>query len=123
MASSLFKLLGQLGYLSARIAGGYLLYTGKLALQRLAIKRLASSAASTGAATAKIGKANMTVEEACKILDVETTSAPKIILERFKRNFEANDGTSLYIQSKFVRARQRLEAHFGKSLEDLMDKK
>lgn len=119
--TSLLKILGQLTYLGARIAGGYLIHTGKLAIQRLAVKRLSSATTSVAASSIKTG--TMSVEEACKILDVELKGPPQEILQKYKRNFEANDGGSLYILSKFVRARQRLEQYFGKSLEDLEAKK
>ena len=66
----------------------------------------------------KLGSAGMTIEEACKILDVSLKTPHSEILANFKRFFEMNEKSSLYIQSKFVRARQRLEDHFGKSLED-----
>lgn len=119
---SLIKIIGQLTYLGARIAGAYIIHTGKLAIQRLAVKRIASASTATAAAAAnKTG--SMSVEEACKILDVELKTPPREMIERYKRHFEANDGGSLYILSKFVRARQRLEQHFGKSLEDLEAKK
>ena len=61
----------------------------------------------------------MTLDEACKILNVQrpspksaetTDMAP--ITERFKRLFDANDpkqGGSFYLQSKVLRARERIE--------------
>ncbi len=60
------------------------------------------------------------MDEACKILDVapvpsgpaaaETNLEP--VLERFKRLFDQNDpkkGGSFYLQSKILRARERIE--------------
>lgn len=68
------------------------------------------------------GRANlssgMTLDEACKILNVKPPQGGKIenaeeVFERFKRLFDANDpqkGGSFYLQSKVLRARERLEA-------------
>jgi import inner membrane translocase subunit TIM16 len=56
------------------------------------------------------------VEEACKILDVPPPKEGKAdmtkVMERFKRLFDTNEpknGGSFYIQSKILRARQRIE--------------
>lgn len=67
----------------------------------------------------------MTLDEACKILDVAKPSdgAPadmEQVMERFKRLFDANDpekGGSFYLQSKIVRARERLEAEIRPKME------
>lgn len=56
------------------------------------------------------------MEEACKILDVPPPKEGKAdmtkVMERFKRLFDTNEpknGGSFYIQSKILRARQRIE--------------
>jgi mitochondrial import inner membrane translocase subunit TIM16 len=56
------------------------------------------------------------VEEACKILDVPPPREGKTdmtkVMERFKRLFDINEpknGGSFYLQSKILRARQRIE--------------
>jgi len=60
----------------------------------------------------------MTLEEACNILNVkkpakgEGANTLAEATERYKRLFDANDplkGGSFYLQSKIVRARERLE--------------
>ncbi|KUI53595.1 Mitochondrial import inner membrane translocase subunit tim16 [Cytospora mali] len=67
------------------------------------------------------GRANiasgMTLEEAVKILDVKPPQGGKVdmeeVMDRFKRLFDANDpqkGGSFYLQSKILRARERIEA-------------
>lgn len=86
--------------------------------------------AKAGGATA--GRANlttgMTLDEACKILNVKPpgTTGPAAkesldeVMERFKRLFDANDpqkGGSFYLQSKILRARERLEAEIGPRLD------
>ncbi|KAK7747480.1 mitochondrial import inner membrane translocase subunit TIM16 [Cytospora paraplurivora] len=59
----------------------------------------------------------MTLEEAVKILDVKPPQGGQVdmeeVLDRFKRLFDANDpqkGGSFYLQSKILRARERIEA-------------
>ena len=70
----------------------------------------------------------MTLEEACKILDVPPpkqgmTDIEKV-MERFKRLFDTNEpknGGSFYLQSKILRARQRIELE-SKAAADLAAK-
>jgi import inner membrane translocase subunit TIM16 len=59
----------------------------------------------------------LTLEEACKILNVKPPQAGKAniedVAERFKRLFDVNDpkkGGSFYLQSKILRARERIES-------------
>ena len=61
----------------------------------------------------------MTLEEACKILNVKAPAGKTSVAEmeevmgRFKRLFDVNDpqkGGSFYLQSKILRARERIEA-------------
>jgi import inner membrane translocase subunit TIM16 len=78
------------------------------------------------------GRANlstgMTLDEACKILDVKPPQGGKMenaeqVMERFKKLFDANDptkGGSFYLQSKVLRARERLEAEI-KPIQEKME--
>jgi len=66
----------------------------------------------------------MTLDEACKILNVKPPSGAKTDMEevmgRFKRLFDANDpqkGGSFYLQSKILRARERIEAEVLPAIE------
>jgi import inner membrane translocase subunit TIM16 len=59
----------------------------------------------------------LTLDEACKILNVKPPQAGKAnledVTERFKRLFDVNDpkkGGSFYLQSKILRARERIES-------------
>ncbi|KAF4637781.1 hypothetical protein G7Y89_g302 [Cudoniella acicularis] len=59
----------------------------------------------------------LTLEEACKILNVKPPQQGKAnmedVAERFKRLFDSNDpkkGGSFYLQSKILRARERIES-------------
>ena len=58
----------------------------------------------------------LTLDEACKILNVKPPMAGKTnveeIADKFKRLFDVNDpkkGGSFYLQSKILRARERIE--------------
>lgn len=59
----------------------------------------------------------MTLDEAVKILNVKPVKGGQAdmeeVMDRFKRLFDANDpqkGGSFYLQSKVLRARERIEA-------------
>lgn len=58
----------------------------------------------------------LTLDEACKILNTKPPQAGKAdieqVMERFKKLFDMNDpqkGGSFYLQSKILRARERIE--------------
>ncbi|KAJ5242424.1 Mitochondrial import inner membrane translocase subunit tim16 [Penicillium citrinum] len=58
----------------------------------------------------------ITLDEACKILNVKPPGAAETnvehVMERFKKLFDLNDpqkGGSFYLQSKILRARERIE--------------
>ncbi|CEJ93974.1 Putative Mitochondrial import inner membrane translocase subunit TIM16 [[Torrubiella] hemipterigena] len=62
----------------------------------------------------------MTLDEACKILNVKPPAGGQAnveeVLERYKRLFDANDpqkGGSFYLQSKILRAKERFEREIG----------
>lgn len=77
-----------------------------------------------GSAGGMGGAGSMTTQEACQILNVKEPSPTAESLEevhsRFKRLFDANDpekGGSFYLQSKILRARERLEADLRPKME------
>lgn len=66
----------------------------------------------------------LTLEEACKILNVKPPQNGKAnmedVMDRFKRLFDVNDpqkGGSFYLQSKVLRARERIEAEVRSATE------
>lgn len=82
--------------------------------QRAQQKAGGSGVSSSGRANLSSG---MTLEEAVKVLDVKPPQGGKADMEevmaQFKRLFDANDpqkGGSFYLQSKILRARERIEA-------------
>ncbi|KAI9891054.1 MAG: mitochondrial import inner membrane translocase subunit TIM16 [Vezdaea aestivalis] len=85
--------------------------------QASASQKYAQAAAkgNTGAATT-FAASGLTVQEACQILNVKPPvkgqSNMEEVMERFKRLFDQNNpdkGGSFYLQSKVLRARERLE--------------
>ncbi|KLU81982.1 mitochondrial import inner membrane translocase subunit tim-16 [Magnaporthiopsis poae ATCC 64411] len=76
----------------------------------------AQAKAGTGTGTAGGGVGSMTLQEACQILNVKPPKGGQgdieEVMSRFKTLFDANDpqkGGSFYLQSKILRARERLE--------------
>ncbi|KAI0548702.1 Pam16-domain-containing protein [Xylaria curta] len=73
---------------------------------------------------ARGGSGSMTLDEACKILNVKPPQGVNTnveeVMERFKKLFDANDpqkGGSFYLQSKILRARERIEAEIRPAME------
>ncbi|KAI5918733.1 protein transporter [Camillea tinctor] len=66
----------------------------------------------------------MTLDEACKILNVKPPQGAQTnmeeVMSRFKKLFDTNDpqkGGSFYLQSKILRARERIEAEVRPAME------
>ncbi|KAI1189664.1 Pam16-domain-containing protein [Nemania serpens] len=77
-----------------------------------------------GVPSARGGSSSMTLDEACKILNVKPPQGAQTnveeVMERFKKLFDANDpqkGGSFYLQSKVLRARERIDAEIRPALE------
>jgi len=85
--------------------------------QAAATQKYAQQAAKNNpGATNNLASSGLTLEEACKILNVKPPQGGKAnmedVMERFKRLFDVNDpkkGGSFYLQSKVLRARERIE--------------
>lgn len=86
--------------------------------QASASSRYAKASTGSGGSSSanNFASSGLTLDEACKILNVRPPQAGKANLEdtmeRFKRLFDANDptkGGSFYLQSKILRARERIE--------------
>ncbi|KAL2259354.1 hypothetical protein VTK26DRAFT_6991 [Humicola hyalothermophila] len=85
----------------------------------------AQARAGNGSGTGRASLSNgMTLDEACKILNVKPPQNGKAdldeVMERFKRLFDNNDpkkGGSFYLQSKILRARERIEAEVRPAME------
>ncbi|KAL9039107.1 MAG: hypothetical protein Q9180_002730 [Flavoplaca navasiana] len=84
--------------------------------QAQASSKYAQSAAGSSSSSHNFVSSGLTLDEACKILNVKPPQGGKAnmedVIERFKRLFDVNDptkGGSFYLQSKILRARERIE--------------
>ncbi|KAJ2723600.1 mitochondrial import inner membrane translocase subunit TIM16 [Coemansia sp. Benny D115] len=58
----------------------------------------------------------ITVDESVKILNIEDVENKEELMKKFEHLFETNDpkkGGSFYLQSKIIRARERIEMHWA----------
>lgn len=86
--------------------------------QRAQAKMGGGAGGASAGASLSVG---MTLDEACRILNVNPPAPGRApgaeeVVERYKRLFDANDpqkGGSFYLQSKIVRAKERLERELG----------
>ncbi|KAF4811754.1 Mitochondrial import inner membrane translocase subunit tim16 [Colletotrichum siamense] len=120
-----YRLVTQVLFVGTRIVGRSFAAAYKQAQASSEYARAQAKNGNGGGVAAKAsGAGGMTLDEACKILNVD---APKEgannageVMERFKRLFDANDpkkGGSFYLQSKILRARERLESEIGPLVE------
>ncbi len=87
--------------------------------QASASSRYAKAQATSGnpGSSPSFSSHGLTLEEACKILNVKPPQNGQAnmedVMERFKKLFDVNDpkkGGSFYLQSKVLRARERIES-------------
>lgn len=87
--------------------------------QAQASSQYAKAAAKNGTGSVHTSTSGMTLDEACKILNVKPpqggTTNMESVMERFKKLYDLNEpkkggGGSFYLQSKILRARERIEA-------------
>lgn len=92
--------------------------------QASASQKYAAAAAKNPGAANTFVSSGLTLDEACKILNVSPPKAGKAdmetVMERFKKLFDLNEpkkGGSFYLQSKVLRARERIELEIRKAEE------
>lgn len=94
--------------------------------QASASQQYAKQAGSSGGSgmANNLASSGLTLDEACKILNVKPPQGGKTdmehVLERFKRLFDQNNpdkGGSFYLQSKILRARERIELEVREAAE------
>ncbi|KAH6957075.1 mitochondrial import inner membrane translocase subunit TIM16 [Fusarium avenaceum] len=103
----------------SRILGRSFVAAYKQAQAASAYQRAQVKAGNTTGGGASLSS-GMTLDEACKILNVKPPAGGQAnveeVLSRYKRLFDANDpqkGGSFYLQSKIVRAKERFEREIG----------
>ncbi|KAK4186379.1 Pam16-domain-containing protein [Podospora australis] len=120
-----YKLVTQVVLIGTRVLGRAFAEAYKQAAASSQYQRAQQKAGngSGGSGMASLSS-GMTLDEACKILNVKPPQGAKTdvdeVMDRFKRLFDANDptkGGSFYLQSKILRARERIEAEVRPHLE------
>ncbi|KAM3511735.1 hypothetical protein MY11210_004625 [Beauveria gryllotalpidicola] len=103
----------------SRILGRSFMAAYKQAQAASAFQRAQAKSGGGASAGASL-TGGMTLDEACKVLNVKPPAGGHAnveeVLERYKRLFDANDpqkGGSFYLQSKIVRAKERFERELG----------
>ncbi|KAI3394440.1 hypothetical protein diail_2690 [Diaporthe ilicicola] len=111
-----YRLITQVVFIGTRVVGRAFAEAYKQASASSSYQRAQQKAGGSAAGRANLSS-GMTLEEAVKILDIKPPQGGKADMEevmgRFKRLFDANDpqkGGSFYLQSKILRARERIEA-------------
>lgn len=105
------RILSQVVFTGARVFGRAFTEAYK---QASAASKHASSEG--GGSSAAFKSSGLTLDEACRILNVKPPQAGEAnveqVMERFKKLFDLNDpqkGGSFYLQSKILRARERID--------------
>lgn len=108
------RLLAQIVLTGGRVFGRAFAEAYKQAQASSAYARAATGNDPSAARTA--GASGLTLDEACKILNVKPPQGGQAnmdsVMERFKKLYDLNDpktGGSFYLQSKILRARERIE--------------
>ncbi|KAK5070279.1 mitochondrial import inner membrane translocase subunit TIM16 [Lithohypha guttulata] len=109
------RLLAQIVITGGRVFGRAFTEAYKQAQASSAYARAAAKNDPGAVRTA--GASGLTLDEACKILNVKPPQGGQTnmesVMERFKKLYDINDpqkGGSFYLQSKILRARERIEA-------------
>ena len=91
---------------------------------------LSSGGTSAATRAATLASAGLSLSEACQILNVKPPKRGEAdmayVTERFKQLFDANEvanGGSFYLQSKVLRARERIEREMRDREEEREDEK
>ncbi|KAL1878017.1 hypothetical protein VTK73DRAFT_8241 [Phialemonium thermophilum] len=119
-----YRLITQVVIIGSRVLGRAFTEAYKQAAASSQYARAQAKAGGVGTSGRASLQSGMTLDEACKILNVKPPQNGKAdldeVMERFKRLFDANDpqkGGSFYLQSKILRARERIEAEVRPTLE------
>ncbi|TLD37361.1 mitochondrial import inner membrane translocase subunit tim-16 [Venturia nashicola] len=107
------RIITQVVFTGARVVGRAFAEAYK---QASASQKYAANAKNNPGGAASFASSGLTLEEACKILNVPPPKGGKtdmeLVMARFKKAFDQNEpkkGGSFYLQSKILRARERIE--------------
>lgn len=108
------RILAQIVFTGTRVFGRAFAEAYKQAQASSAYAREAGKGNATG--MNNIASSGLTLDEACKILNVKPPMGGitnmETVMERFKKLYDLNEpkkGGSFYLQSKILRARERIE--------------
>ncbi|KAK3332227.1 Pam16-domain-containing protein [Cercophora scortea] len=119
-----YRVITQVVLIGSRVLGRAFSEAYKQAAASSQYQRAQAKAGNPNASGGAAAKTGMTLDEACKILNVKPPKDGKADMEdvmaRFKKLFDSNDttkGGSFYLQSKILRARERIEAEVKPTIE------
>lgn len=122
-SSQAYRLITQVVIVGTRVVGRAFAEAYKQASASSQYQRAQAKSGNGVSGRASLSS-GMTLEEACKILNVKQPQGGKAdmeeVMERFKRLFDNNEpkkGGSFYLQSKILRARERIEAEVKPAIE------
>ncbi|KAF3761704.1 hypothetical protein M406DRAFT_74647 [Cryphonectria parasitica EP155] len=125
-----YRLITQVVLIGTRVVGRAFAEAYKQASASSSYQRAQQKAGGASASGRASITSGMTLDEAVKILNVKPPQGGKAdmedVMERFKRLFDANDpqkGGSFYLQSKILRARERIEAEVRPMQEKMAQEK
>ncbi|KAK9761087.1 mitochondrial import inner membrane translocase subunit TIM16 [Basidiobolus ranarum] len=110
------RVIAQLIVMGSQIVGKAFVAAYKQAATNAARGGGAGAANAKGAADAATRKGGMTLDEACQILNVKKEADLGDIVKNFQHLYKVNDSSvkgSFYLQSKVVRAKERIELERG----------
>ncbi|PWW80005.1 cochaperone Pam16 [Tuber magnatum] len=108
------RIITQIALVGTRVIGRAFVEAWR---QAQATQKYAKATSTAGTNTTLKAHAGLTLDEACRILNVKPPQNgvidETVLMERFKKLFDANEpgkGGSFYLQSKVLRARERIES-------------
>ena len=120
------RIITQIVFTGTRVLGRAFAEAFRQAAASSQHSRAAGANASSPATANNLASSGLTLDEACKILNVKPPQGGKTdmnnVMEKFKTMFDKNDptkGGSFYLQSKILRARQRIELEVREAAEAL----
>ncbi|KAM0799870.1 Pam16-domain-containing protein [Usnea florida] len=120
------RIITQIVFTGTRVLGRAFAEAYKQAAASSQQARAAGANSNSPGTANSLASSGLTLDEACKILNVKPPQGGKTdmstVIERFKTMFDRNDptkGGSFYLQSKILRARERIELEVRQAEEAL----
>ena len=118
------RIITQIVFIGTRVLGRAFAEAYRQAAASSQHSRAAGANSSSPSTANSFASSGLTLEEACKILNVKPPQGGKTdmnnVMERFKTMFDRNEptkGGSFYLQSKILRARERIELEVKEAVE------